>query len=127
MKKKRKLIVFEEVNGQFIPKENRKQQEKQPFNVQSNEFLLSVVGLGSILTAPITASAANEAVDNVTGNIYSTLLTLFDTAVVFIIMFAGGAWALGHRSKAIHILICVCCGYFVARHAEDIRDFMRSI
>lgn len=59
--------------------------------------------------------------------IYSTVMTLFDQGVVLVIVFAGASWALGHRSKAIELLIACCCGYLLAAHAVEIRDFLKSI
>ncbi|MFS0878049.1 glycosyltransferase [Solibacillus isronensis] len=61
------------------------------------------------------------------GDIHNTVMTIFDGGVVLIIIFAGASWALGHRSKAIELLIGVCCGYLLARHAIDIRDYLKSI
>lgn len=61
------------------------------------------------------------------GDIHGTAMTMFDGGVVLIIIFAGASWALGHRSKAIEMLIGVCCGYLLARHAIDIRDYLKSI
>ena len=61
------------------------------------------------------------------GDIHNTIMTIFDGGVVLIIIFAGASWALGHRSKAIELLIGVCCGYLLARHAIDIRDYLKSI
>lgn len=61
------------------------------------------------------------------GDIHNTVMTMFDGGVVLIIIFAGASWALGHRSKAIELLIGVCCGYLLARHAVDIRDYLKSI
>lgn len=61
------------------------------------------------------------------GDIHQTVMTIFDGGVVLVIIFAGASWALGHRSKAIELLIGVCCGYLLARHAIDIRDYLKSI
>lgn len=66
---------------------------------------------------------SNDTFDRVT----QAVLKAFDCGVVLVIIFAGAAWALGHRSKAIEILIGVCCGYILARHAVDIRNFLRQI
>lgn len=59
--------------------------------------------------------------------IYDTVMTLFDQGVVLVIVFAGASWMLGHRSKAIELLIACCCGYLLAAHAVEIRDFLKSI
>lgn len=61
------------------------------------------------------------------GDIHHTVMKIFDGGVVLVIIFAGASWALGHRSKAIELLIGVCCGYLLARHAIDIRDYLKSI
>ena len=61
------------------------------------------------------------------GNVHKALMAAFDAGVVLIIIFAGASWSLGHRTKAIEILIGVCCGYVLARHAIDIRDFLSGI
>lgn len=61
------------------------------------------------------------------GDIHDTVMKIFDGGVVLVIIFAGGSWALGHRGKAIELLIGVCCGYLLARHAIDIRDYLKSI
>lgn len=60
-------------------------------------------------------------------NVWNAVMNAFDCGVVLVIVFAGAAWSLGHRSKAIEILIGVCCGYILARHAKDIRDFLKGI
>lgn len=60
-------------------------------------------------------------------DVHSKVMTLFDGAVVLIVIFAGAAWALGHRPKAIELLIGVCCGYLVARNAVNIRDYLKTV
>ena len=78
------------------------------------------------LTFPLTATPMVAYADTF-GDIHKTVMTLFDGGVVLIIIFAGAAWSLGHRSKAIELLIGVCCGYLLARHAVDIRDYLKGI
>jgi hypothetical protein len=70
---------------------------------------------------------ANDGMDGAFGNVHKAIMRGFDAGVVLVIIFAGAAWGLGHRSKAIEILIGVSCGYILARHAVDIRDFLRGI
>ncbi|GGA31517.1 glycosyltransferase [Psychrobacillus lasiicapitis] len=76
-----------------------------------------------VLTLPSLTFAADNSFDN----LYPTLMRMFDSAVVLVIVFAGASWALGHRSKAIELLIGVCCGYLLARNAVNIRDFLKTI
>lgn len=59
--------------------------------------------------------------------IYETAMNILDHGVVLVIVFAGASWGLGHRSKAIELLIAACCGYLLAAHAVEIRDFLKSI
>lgn len=81
--------------------------------------------LGLIL--PQMASAAPGGIDGTFGNVHSAIMNAFDAGIVLVIIFAGASWALGHRTKAIEILIGVCCGYVLARHAVDIRDMLSKI
>lgn len=76
-----------------------------------------------VLSVPELAFAADSSFDN----IYPSLMRMFDSAVVLVIVFAGASWALGHRSKAIELLIGVCCGYLLARNAVNIRDYLKSL
>ena len=59
--------------------------------------------------------------------LYPKIMRVFDAGVVLIIVFAGGAWCIGHRGRALEILLGVSCGYILARHAYDIREFLRGI
>lgn len=91
--------------------------------MQHSSLSLKTLSLLAPLAAtPIIVSAADTFSD-----IHNTVMTIFDGGVVLIIIFAGAAWALGHRSKAIELLIGVCCGYLLARHAIEIRDYLKSI
>lgn len=78
-----------------------------------------------VLVLPKVAFAAG--VNSAFGNINEAIMNGFDAGVVIIIIVAGAAWSLGHRAKAIEILIGVCIGYILARHAVDIRDFLKGI
>lgn len=78
-----------------------------------------------VLKAPLTGFAATA--DTTFKSVYDAVMNIFNAGVVIVIIFAGAAWTLGHRSKAIELLIVVCCDYLLARHAIDIRDFLKSI
>lgn len=87
--------------------------------------LLRATAPALVLIVPKTAFAATA--DATFGNVHTAIMNIFDAGVVLVIIFAGAAWGLGHRTKAIEILIGVCCGYVLARHAVDIRNFLRGI
>jgi type IV secretory pathway VirB2 component (pilin) len=78
-----------------------------------------------LVTVPDFALAAGS--DDTFSNVRDSLMNGFDHGVEIVIIFAGAAWGLGHRTKAIEILIGVCCGYVLARHSTDIRDFLKGI
>jgi hypothetical protein len=65
--------------------------------------------------------------DGTFGNVYEAIMRAFDAGVVLVLIFAGASWGLNHRTKAIEIIIGVSCGYILARHAIDIRDFLKGI
>lgn len=117
LNKKKKLIVYEEVNGKFIPKS-----KKNKINIDTHAV---------ILTSPIFSMIPNYAhaseLDPVTNNIHSTVMNILDGMVVFVIIFAGASWMLGHRTKAVHLLISCCSGYLLARNAVPIRDLLKSV
>lgn len=86
-----------------------------------------VMASGGALIMILPKSVAAAAIDSTFGNMHGAIMRGFDAGVVLVIIFAGAAWGLGHRTKAIEILIGVCCGYILARHAIDIRDFLKGI
>lgn len=91
----------------------------------STKYLAALLSV-SCLVVPNVAFAA-ETTTSTFDNVFSAVMKVFDYGVVLVIVFAGAAWALGHRSKAIELLIGVACGYLLARKAVDIRDFLKSI
>lgn len=98
-----------------------------PEIIAKKESYTSVKTKASAIALPLIATPTLASAADTFGDIHSTAMALFDGAVVLIIIFAGASWALGHRSKAIEILVGVCCGYLLARHAVDIRDYLKSI
>jgi hypothetical protein len=87
--------------------------------------ILSATAPALVLIVPKAAFAST--MHGTFGNVHGAIMNAFDAGVVLVIIFAGAAWGLGHRTKAIEILIGVCCGYILARHAVDIRDFLKGI
>lgn len=83
--------------------------------------------VNGIVLVALGESMANGSDDATFNNVWSAVMRAFDWGVVLVIAFAGACWGLGHRTKAIEILIGVCCGYILARHAKDIRDFLKGI
>jgi len=81
--------------------------------------------LGGLLAMTPTLAFA-ESTDTF-NRIWGSLMTGLDYAAALIIVFVGISWMLGHRSKAIELLIAVACGFVLARHAIDIRDFLKTI
>lgn len=93
------------------------------FPVKKRTFIKT--SLPFLLILPKSALAAG--IDSTFGNVHGAIMNAFDAGVVLVIIFAGAAWGLGNRTQAIEILIGVCCGYILARHAVDVRDFLRGI
>lgn len=82
---------------------------------------------GAIVVATMPKIVMAAAMEGAFGNIHGAVMRGFDAGVVLVIIFAGASWGLGHRTKAIEILIGVCCGFILANHAIDIRNFLRGI
>lgn len=102
-------------------------------DVQALVRKLYATGAASVVIVPKPAMAATYAVAAVANtastfdHLWSAIMNIFDCGVVLVIAFAGGCWCLGHRPKALEILIGVCFGYLLARHAKDIRDFLKGV
>lgn len=93
-------------------------------------------GVTFILAIPDIMEAAPKAVEvgktvgetgNAFDNVYTAIMNAFDEGVVIVIIFAAGCWCLGHRTKSIEMLIGCCIGYLIARHARELRDFLKKI
>ena len=87
--------------------------------------VLTATAPALVMIVPKTALAAT--MNGTFGNVHGAIMNAFDAGVVLVIIFAGALWGFGHRPKAIEILIGVCAGYILARHAVDIRDFLKGI
>lgn len=81
-------------------------------------------GLFAVL-APRTVLAATA--DATFGNVWSAVMNVVDWIVVGVFIFAGVSWMFGHRTKALELLIGGAAGYILARHAIDIRDFLKGL
>lgn len=89
---------------------------------------LKVVALGGNLfavLAPKTVMAATA--DATFGNVMGAVMNIVDWIVVGVFIFAGVSWMFGHRTKALELIIGGAAGYILARHAVDIRDFLKGI
>lgn len=112
-------IKFDE----FMRGDWKKSKIKSDMEVIAKVITASGAATTVILPKAVLAASANSAF----GNVHAAVLQGFDAGVVLVIMFAGASWGFGHRTKAIEILIGVSCGYILARHAIDIRDFLKGI
>jgi hypothetical protein len=87
-----------------------------------------IVSLGAGVFAvmiPRTALAATA--DATFGNVWSAVMNIVDWIVVGVFIFAGVSWMFGHRTKALELIIGGAAGYILARHAVDIRDFLKAL
>jgi hypothetical protein len=106
------------------PKVSRKPQTYK----EALKDVVQIVSMSGLAYRALSIDTVLAAASDATfGNVHGALMKGFDAGVVLIIIFAGASWSLGHRTKAIELLICVSCGYVLARHAVDIRDFLKGI
>ncbi|OLS39158.1 hypothetical protein [Bacillus sp. MRMR6] len=93
--------------------------------------LLKLVSIGGGLMAvmvPKSAWAAAEVTaDQTFDKMWKAVMNCVDWVVVGVFIFAGVAWMFGHRPKALELIIGGAAGYILARHAIDIRDFLKGI
>ncbi|MBT2744181.1 glycosyltransferase [Bacillus sp. ISL-77] len=81
-----------------------------------------------LVLVPKSALAATKAsADQTFSNLWDAILNVVDWIVVGVFVFAGVAWMFGHRTKALELIIGGAAGYLLARHAIDIRDFLKKL
>jgi hypothetical protein len=89
---------------------------------------LKIVALGGNLFAVLAPKTVMAATTDATfGNVMSAVMNVVDWIVVGVFIFAGVSWMFGHRTKALELIIGGAAGYILARHAVDIRDFLKGI
>lgn len=97
-------------------------------NVKGAAPLYKVVRLSATLFAIIVPKTALAATADATfGNVLGAIMNIVDWIVVGVFIFAGVSWMFGHRGKALEMLIGGAAGYTLARHAVDIRDFLKTL
>lgn len=107
----------------FMDGSYKNKKKRSDFEVIGKVLTATAPALVMVLPKSIFAAGVNGTF----GNVHGAVMRGFDAGVVLVIIFSGASWGLGHRSKAIETLIGCCCGYLLARHAVDIRDFLKGI
>jgi hypothetical protein len=92
---------------------------------------VKIVAIGAGLVAvlvPKSALAATQVASEPTWTkVFDAAMNIVDWLVVGVFIVAGVSWMFGHRSKALELLIGGAAGYILARHAIDIRDFLKTL
>lgn len=103
----------------FVRNENEVKPVSKPTKI-------AILGAGTYasLIPQVTFAATSEATFT---TVWSTVMSIVDWIAVGVFTFAGVSWMLGHRGAAIERLIGGAAGYLLARHAIDIRDWLRGI
>ncbi|WP_251028212.1 glycosyltransferase [Bacillus sp. ISL-77] len=114
---------------QFVSKEKFPIDEVLKLLKDKNLKKLVSIGGGLMLVlVPKSALAATKAsADQTFSNLWDAILNVVDWIVVGVFVFAGVAWMFGHRTKALELIIGGAAGYLLARHAIDIRDFLKKL
>ena len=90
--------------------------------------MVSIGGGLMLLLVPKSALAAtNATADQTFSNLWHAVMNIVDWIVVGVFVFGGVAWMFGHRPKALELIIGGSAGYILARHAIDIRDFLKQL
>jgi hypothetical protein len=95
---------------------------------QSRSTALKIVSLGgSVFAVMAPRSALAAGADATFNNVFGAVMNIVDWVCVGVFIFAGVSWMFGHRTKALEIIIGGTAGYILARHAIDIRDFLKTL
>lgn len=60
-------------------------------------------------------------------SLWPQALQIADWMCLGVIVFAGGSWMFGHRTKALELLLGGCIGYEIIRHAWDILHWLQKL
>ena len=86
------------------------------------------IALGGKLFAVMAPRQVFAATADATfGNVWTAVMNTVDWIVVGVFIFSGVSWMFGHRTKALELLIGGAAGYILARHAIDIRNFLKAL
>lgn len=114
---------------QFVS--NEKLSTDELLKMLEDKRLTKIVSIGGglmLLLIPKSALAATKATaDQTFGNLWQAVMNIVDWIVVGVFVFGGVAWMFGHRTKALELIIGGSAGYILARHAIDIRDFLKKL
>lgn len=82
-------------------------------------------------TLPIFLAASPRLVyaasDSSYYKIVSEAIIIADWANIGVIMFSGGVWMFGNRTKSIEMLLGGSIGYLIIRHAMDIHEWLKLL
>jgi hypothetical protein len=89
---------------------------------------MKIVSLGGSIFAIMIPRTVFAAGANATFNhLWPTVLNIVDWICVGVFTFAGISWMFGHRTKALELIIGGAAGYILARHAIDIKNWLKTI
>ncbi|MDM5339694.1 hypothetical protein QUF84_21065 [Fictibacillus enclensis] len=94
---------------------------------KKSKSLIKPVLINAAIYVAIAPTIGFAADPDTFGTLYHTGLKLADWLCVGTLMFGGGMWMLGNRTKALEYVLSTVCGYIVIRHAIDIRDFLARL
>lgn len=118
LRKTERLDFKSFVNGEKVRKVN-------PNRVKYYVYYSQSAGLFALVAPSIAQAQSNN--DATFNELWSAIMGIVDWVAVGVFAFAGTSWMLGHRTKAIELTIGGACGYLLARHAINIRDFLKGI
>ncbi|MGY3718645.1 glycosyltransferase [Sutcliffiella cohnii] len=105
--------------GDYIKKKDKEVYKK----LAKATTMYFIIGTPKLVLASTTAAVGTGAFDD----LYQVFMNIFDGGVVLALVICGGTWAFGWRTQAIERIIYIAAGYILARHATDIRDFLKTI
>ncbi|MFJ5716509.1 glycosyltransferase [Neobacillus sp. NPDC093127] len=110
---------------------NEKISTDEVIKMLEDKKFMKVVAIGGglmLCLVPKSAFAATKVTaDQTFGNLWEAVMNIVDWIVVGVFVFGGVAWMFGHRPKALELVIGGSAGYILARHAIDIRDFLKKL
>lgn len=106
---------------------NEKKSDLTAYKIVSLGGSMFAVLVPKTVLAATVMVASSSTPDATFRSIWPTILNIVDWICVGVFVFAGVAWMFGHRTKALELIIGGAAGYVLARHAIDIKDWLKGI
>lgn len=114
--------------NEFMNRDVKRQLPKELRNRKDLKFFSVAAGIWMVFAPQVAgAQVEEETGDMGFDRVVKDFFRVVDWLLVGVIIFAGTSWMFGNRTKGIEMLIGGSSGYLIARHAIEIKDWLKAL